>query len=91
MFLIAPAVVAAGIGFGAAGLGFFGQRGANNRNVKLAREQMAFQERMSSTAYQRSMHDMRSAGLNPMLAFQQGGTSSPAGARYQPYAWNPTT
>lgn len=63
--------------------GFLQQSGANDRNnaqIGAAREQMAFQERMSNTAYQRAMADMRAAGLNPILAYQKGGASTPGGA-----------
>lgn len=68
----------------------FGQHSANKTNVKLSREgmafeadqvqkQMAFQERMSGTSYQRATEDMRLAGINPMLAYAQGGASTPGG------------
>jgi hypothetical protein len=52
----------------------------NSFNAQQAWGQMQFQREMSSTAYQRSTADMQAAGLNPMLAFQQGGASTPSGA-----------
>lgn len=81
-------------GLAGGALGFLGQQQTNQKNWDIAQaanqasaeqaaRQMDFQERMRSTQYQVAVEDMKKAGLNPMLAYSQGGAGTPSGAMGQ--------
>lgn len=71
-WIIGGAVLGAGL------LGGGAQHSANQSNVNAQRRNNAFQKELSDTAYRRAVGDMKAAGLNPMLAYSQGGASTPS-------------
>lgn len=60
----------------------FGAKAANDQTAASVDKQIGFQDKQSKTQYQRAMTDMKAAGLNPMLAYQQGGNSASSGASF---------
>ena len=78
--MIDPALVSIGGSLLGGIFGRKGQRETNIANAQQAQRMMDFQERMSNTAVQRRMADLKKAGINPILAGSKE-ASSPSGAQ----------
>lgn len=84
MFLIFPALIAGGMALAGGLLRNRGEKQEAQRNRKFqsqqASRQMGFQQKMRNTEWQAAIADMEAAGVNPALAYSQGGASAPMGA-----------
>lgn len=62
----------------------WGQHQANTQADTSAVRQMDFQKETLQHQYQWGMEDMKKAGLNPILAYKQGGAGTASGSSYTP-------
>ncbi|AXH76418.1 MAG: DNA pilot protein [Microviridae sp.] len=62
-----------------AAVGWFGAEQQNRRQADAAEAANTFSAQQFATRYQTTTADMKAAGLNPMLAYSQGGGSPPSG------------
>lgn len=90
---LASGALSAGSGFLGGIFGSSGQASTNAQQMQFNAQQAQinrdWQERMSNTAYQRAMQDMRAAGLNPILAANLGGATTPGGGQGSVTLGNP--
>lgn len=82
--MVWDALISAGASLVGSATSAWGAERANREARRASQRQMDFQERMQRNRYRYTMEDMRKAGLNPILAYQQGGGGAPSGASYSP-------
>lgn len=70
------------------GLGLVGDLFSAHQARSEASRNRSFQERMSNTAHQREVEDLRKAGLNPILSVNRSGASTPGGSMAPPPQMN---
>ncbi len=81
---LSPAVATIGSALIGGAFSAYGARSSNAAAQEAAALQMAFQKESMQNRYQWTMADMKKAGLNPILAYKQGGGGSLSGASYTP-------
>lgn len=79
--MVWPAIIGAGAAIGGAVLSKKGASDQNKASRREAQRNRDFQERMRNTEWQSAVADMEAAGINPALAYSQGGASTPGGAQ----------